>query len=270
MHSDPIVPINVDPEKPSAARMYDYFLGGHHNFAVDRVMAEQVMALYPNISLVTRANRAFLRRVVNFLVAQGIDQFLDIGSGVPTAGNVHEVAQSANPEARVAYVDIDPVAVAHSEMILEGNPHTAVIQADARAIEQIIQHADARRVLDFNRPIAVLIVAMLHFVQDDATALTIVRQLHDAIPSGSYIAISHGVMPDVPNKNSKQVLKLYAGTNNPAQVRTWDQIEVLFKGLELVEPGLVYIPQWHPESANDLFLDQPERSAIIGGLGRKP
>ena len=270
MATDPIMPIDVDPEKPSAARMYDYFLGGHHNFAVDRIMAEQLTTLYPDLPLVTRANRAFVRRVVNFLSAQGIDQFLDIGSGVPTAGNVHEVAQSANPAARVVYVDIDPVAVAHSEMLLQGDPHTVVIQADARAISQIINHRDVRRTLDFNRPIAVLIVAMLHFVQEDATAETMVRELRAGIAPGSYLAISHGTNRGVPKEIAQQLLNLYAGSNNPARARSRAQIEALFEGLELIEPGLVFIPEWHPESTDDLFLDQPERSVILAGLGRKP
>jgi hypothetical protein len=270
MPTDPIVPTSIDPEKPSAARMYDYFLGGHHNFAADRIMAEKVAATYPDIPLATRANRAFLRRMVNFLIVQGIDQFLDIGSGVPTAGNVHEVAQAANPEARVVYVDTDPVAVAHSEVILQGNPHTAVIQADACEILQIIHHQDVRRVLDFNRPIAVLIIAVLHFVPDNAVAHTIVRQLRDHIAPGSYIAISHGTNEGVPLEIYQQLMKLYAGTNNPTCVRNRAQIMALFEGLELVEPGIVFIPQWHPESAGDLFLDQPERSMVFGGLGRKP
>src|SRR2546423_11334318 len=146
--------------------MYDYFLGGYHNFEIDRKAAEAAIAIYPDFALVMRANRAFLRRAVEYLVAQGVDQFLDIGSGIPTVGNVHEVAQRANPAARVVYVDSDPVAVAHSSAILQGTANTAVIRADTRHPAQILGHPDVRRLLHFDKPLALLLVFILHFIID--------------------------------------------------------------------------------------------------------
>src|SRR5918911_1136740 len=159
---------DIPLDKPSAARMYDYYLGGSHNFELDRKMAEQAIALWPDLPLIMQTNRAFLRRAVNYLVSQGVEQFLDIGSGIPTVGNVHEVAQLANPSARVVYVDIDPITVAHSQAILQDVANVATIQADVRRPEQILGHPATRRLLDFERPMAVLLVALLHFIPDDA------------------------------------------------------------------------------------------------------
>jgi len=249
--------------------MYDYYLGGYHNFEVDRQAAEQVLALSPDSRLAAHANRAFLRRAVAYLVAQGIEQFLDIGSGIPTAGNVHEIAQRANPAARVVYVDSDPVAVRHSEAILAGNPHAGVIQADARYPEQILDHAETRRRLDFSRPVGVLLVAILHFVPDDTEAYRSVRVLRDAAVAGSYVVISHATNENLPREVVDQAEKLYARSTNPAKARRRAEIERFFDGLEMVEPGLVYVPLWRPESPDDLLLDQPERSLIIGGVGYK-
>lgn len=256
-------------DKPGVARMYDYFLGGYHNFAIDRQAAEQVIAIYPDMPLVAQANRGFLRRAVQFLVAQGIEQLLDIGSGIPTVGNVHEVAQRANPAARVVYVDSDAVAVAHSEAILRGNAHATAIRADARRPEQILDHPEVRRLLDFRQSVAVLLAAVLHFVTDDEEAYRLVRVLREALAPGSYLAISHGTDENVPPAISAQLARLYVRTTNPARVRSRDEIERFFAGLELVEPGLVYVPLWRPTAADDLFLAQPERSVHYGGVGRK-
>lgn len=157
-------------ETPSAARIYDYLLGGYHNFEVDRAVAREFVKILPRAPLIMRANRAFVRRVVGFLVSQGVDQFLDIGSGIPTVGNVHEIAQAMDPAARVVYVDVDPVAVRHSEEILKGNANTAVIQADARQARAILDHPEVSRLLDLGRPTAVLIASVLLFLPDDDEA----------------------------------------------------------------------------------------------------
>lgn len=175
-------PIDISSDTPSVARMYDYLLGGFHNFAIDREAAERVKRIYPDIALGMQANRAFLRRVVNFLLARGIDQFLDIGSGIPTVGNVHEVAERINPAARIVYVDSDPMAVAHGEVILQGNTHATVIQADARRPEKILNDPKVKYLLDFQRPVGVLIVALLHFIPDDANAYHLVGQLGCSSP----------------------------------------------------------------------------------------
>src|SRR2546421_865213 len=160
-------PETIDIERPSAARIYDYWLGGSHNFAVDREMARQVTSLVPETPLIMQANRAFLHRAARFLVESGIRQFLDIGSGIPTLGNVHEVVQKAIPDAPVVYVDIDPVAVTHSRHILAGNERVAVIQEDLRRPDRILAHPDATRLLDLDQPVALLLLAVLHFIPDD-------------------------------------------------------------------------------------------------------
>src|SRR6266540_2022491 len=176
-------PEGIDIEKPNAARMYDYALGGSHNFAVDRALVEQAEASMPGASRIAHANRAFLDRVVRWLAAAGVRQYLDIGSGIPTRGNVHEVAQSTAPGARVLYVDIDPVAVAHSRSLLANNPHAHVIQGDLRHADQIVQNPEVRATLDFSQPIAILLFAVLHFIGDDHHPAALVQRLHDAVPA---------------------------------------------------------------------------------------
>lgn len=270
MSSQSPTPDDVPIEAPSAARMYDYLLGGYHNFAVDRRAADAASALYPDFPFVMRANRAFLRRSVEFLVAQGIDQFLDIGSGIPTAGNVHEVVQGLNPAAHVVYVDVDPIAVSQSAALLQDTPTATIIQANARETEAILAHPEALRLLDFGRPMAVLMVAFLHFLVDAAEALVVTQALRDAIPAGSYMAISHATGDGMPRETLQQIEQVYSRTKDPVKPRTHAQITAFFEGLTLVEPGLVYAPLWRPEDADDLLLNQPERAAVFAGVGYKP
>ena len=257
-------------ERPSAARIYDYLLGGYRNFEVDRVVARKFVEILPRAPLIMRANRAFVRRVVRFLVGQGIDQFLDIGSGIPTVGNVHEIAQGIDPSARVVYVDIDPIAVRHSEEILRENPDTAVIQADARDTQAILDHPEVLRLLDSDRPTAVLLNSVLLFLTDDEEAYRVVRTLRDALAPGSYIGLSHAAAESASREEVEDSVKLYAASGNPMKLRSRVEIEKFFDGLDLVEPGLVYLPLWRPESPDDLYLDQPRLSGNLGGVGRKP
>lgn len=191
---------NIDEltAKPNAARMYDYYLGGANNFGVDREAAERIFEACPDARLFALTNRAFLRRAVRFLTEQGIDQFLDVGSGIPTVGNVHEVAQKANPNARVVYVDIDPVAVSYSQELLEGNANASAIRADARHPKLILAHPEVRRLLDLSRPLGVLLVAVLHFIPDDGEAYATVKTLRGEVAPGSYIAISHATHESMP------------------------------------------------------------------------
>ena len=262
-------PHDIPVDRPSAARMYDYYLGGSHNFEVDRKMAEQAIALWPDLPLIMQANRAFLRRAVKYLIDQGIEQFLDIGSGIPTVGNVHEVAQRANPSARVVYVDIDPIAVAHSTAILQGTSNVAAIQADVRTPEEILKHSQVGALLDFGQPVAVMLLALLHFITDDAEAHASVRVLREAVKPGSYLAISHASYEGMPEK-SREHEQLYARTPNPLKTRSRAEIERFFDGFELVEPGLVYLPVWRPEEqGDDPFRGQPERSTGFAGVGCK-
>jgi len=257
---------------PNPARMYDYILGGNHNTEADRIAAEQARAIYPDMPLVFRSNRAFLRRAVLYLHAQGIDQFLDIGSGIPTIGNVHETAQAANEDAHVVYVDVDPVAVTLSAAALRGNARATVIQADARDPASILNHPETRRLLDFSRPVALLLVSMLLFVPDDTEATGLVRTFRDALAPGSYLALSHPVSEATTPEVAARGEDVYARTDRSARARPRAQVEDYFAGFEVVDPGVVWLPLWRPEDIDDFdgLLDKPQRSAMVGGVGRKP
>jgi SAM-dependent methyltransferase len=255
---------------PNSARMYDYYLGGHHNLAVDREAADRAIAIYPGFPLFMRANRAFLRRAVEFLVAQGIERILDVGSGIPTVGNVHEIALQGNPNARVVYVDVDPVAVAHSTAMLRGNTHATIIEGDMRQPQSILADPDVKALMAPGAPIGLILAFVLHFVVDDAEALRIVRVFRDALPSGSYVVISHGTMEHLPPDVLDQLVRLYGTTSQPVRIRSRAEIQQFFEHLEMVEPGLVYVPLWRPEEPGDLLLDHPERSSGFAGVGRVP
>lgn len=270
MNNHPRVPGDLLADRPSVARMYDYWLGGFHNFEVDRAAAERATAIWPDMPLVLRANRAFLRRAVQFLVAQGIDQYLDIGSGIPTVGSVHEIAQQGNPDARVVYVDIDPVAVIHSRTILRDNPRATVIQADARQPELILREAVDSGLLDLSQPVAILVVSVLHFITDDTEAYGAVGALRGAAPPGSYLVISHGSGEGMPANLQEQIVRITRATPTPMKYRSRADIARLFEGFELVEPGLAYIPSWRPEGPGDPLADQPDRCLGYAGVGRKP
>jgi hypothetical protein len=263
------VPAGIDMERPSAARIYDYYLGGAHNFAADRQVAEQMIATYPDAPLAAQANRAFLRRTVEFLVDAGVRQFLDIGSGVPTVGHVHEIAQRAAPESRVVFVDIDPVAVAHSHQILADNDRTAVIQEDVRRPEHILNHPDTRRLLDLEQPIAVLVVALFHFIPDADDPASILARLTGPLASGSYLAISHLTFDAMQDTDTDTGMEIYRRGGIDMTSRSHAEVEEMFDGFDLVEPGVVWVPQWHPESPLDAYHNEPERSAIYAGVGRK-
>lgn len=261
---------NGEWEKPRAARMYDAMLGGFHNTAADRQAVQQAEAIYPDIALVARANRAFLRRAVTYLLEQGIEQFLDLGSGIPTVGNTHEIAQRIKPTARVLYVDNDPLAILHSEALLANNPYAAALQADARDPAAILAHPTTQRLLDLNQPVGVLLLALLHFVTDDTAAYGLVETLRAALPPGSYLAISHATYDGVPAEVIERVEQLYARTANPGKARTGAAIARFFAGLTFVEPGLVPISRWRPDDPHDPFQDEPTRVLGLAGVGRKP
>src|SRR5579864_1771103 len=263
-------PPNLPLGKPSAARMYDYFLGGYHNFAIDRQAAEAATAIYPDFPLIMQANRAFLRRAVKYLASQGVRRYLDVGSGIPTVDNTHQVARRATPDSRVIYVDNDPIAVAHSRALLRDQPNATIIEADATDPELVQKYPAIRELLDGSQPAALLLVFVLHFVVDDQQAYDLVRNLTDALPSGSYVVISHGTPDNTPPDVRDQILRLYRGTTNPVRVRTREQFARFFEGLELVEPGITFVPSWRPEAPDDLFVSEPERSAGFAGVARKP
>ena len=258
------VPDGVDITVPDASRVYDYALGGVHNFEIDREFWHRAEAAFPGAALAARANRAFLGRAVRWLAKQGVRQFLDIGSGIPTLGNVHEVAQEANPAARVMYVDIDPIAVQQSRSLLTGNPYARVIQADLRKPDSILYHPDVLQLLDFAEPVAVLAVAVLHFVPDEADPASIVRRLGEALVSGSYLVISHGGPDPTPEGRARQeqVRKLYERTPTPVVLRDAGEVEALLgDDFEVVEPGIGSATDWHPDP--DEAEDPPQPTALV-------
>ncbi|QFZ17152.1 SAM-dependent methyltransferase [Saccharothrix syringae] len=255
---------DIDLTRPSAARVYDYYLGGAHNFAVDREMAEQAIRMWPEVPMIMRANRAFLRRAVRFCVARGVTQFLDLGSGIPTVGNVHEVARAADPGARVVYVDNDPVAVTYSRTILDGDRQTAVVQEDLRHPAEVLA---AQQLLDLSRPVAVMMVAVLHFVADGAA--DVVAAYRDAVPPGSFLVVSHATGDGQAPRDADAHTDLYRQrTTTPMTMRSKAEVEALFAGFELVEPGVVHLPLWRPETPEDVD-EHPERFAGLAAVGRR-
>ena len=259
-------PETIDVERPSVARMYDYYLGGSHNFAVDRAAAQAMVAAVPEAPLMAQANRAFLRRAVQFLCEAGIRQFLDIGSGIPTVGNVHEIAQRHAPDSRVVYVDVDPVAVAHSREILAGNESAAVVQEDLRHPERILAHPDVRAMIDFSQPVAVLVVAVLHFVGEHDRPAEVLRTLRAALAPGSYLVLSQASDDGRSEAERAEAQKVYQRTDNPLWVRSRAELTAFFDGFELVEPGVVWVPQWRPETPDS--AEDAERAVFLGGVGR--
>ncbi|GGU58012.1 SAM-dependent methyltransferase [Streptomyces lavendofoliae] len=262
-------PPGIDISVPSVSRIYDYYLGGSHNFEVDREAARKAMEFVPGLPKVMQANRAFMRRAVRYAVGEGVTQFLDIGSGIPTFGNVHEVAQAADPGARVLYVDHDPVAVAHSGAVLEGNENAGVVAADLRKPQDILDAPEAGRLLDLDRPVALLLVSVLHFVEDADEPRRAVAELRDALAPGSLLIISHAAYEGIPLPQERVggAVGVYRDIRNPLVMRTREEISGFFDGFEMVEPGLVKMPEWRPENA----VDQEDPYAFSGfaGVGRK-
>ncbi|HEY2723512.1 MAG TPA: SAM-dependent methyltransferase [Pseudonocardiaceae bacterium] len=262
------VPPEVDIERANIARVYDYLLGGAHNFEIDRELAEKGLRLLPNLEDAARFNRAFLHRAVRFCLDQGIRQFLDLGSGVPTVGNVHEVAQRSAPDARVVYVDNEPIAVAHAELLLADNENAEAVHADVRLPRAVLDHPVTQRMLDFEAPLAVLMVALLHSVSDADAPARIVAEFRDAVVPGSYLVLSHGT-PDKGSARLRQYVDLYKDSQSPVFQRPHREVVALFDGWELVEPGVVFTPQWRPAPHQPPVPD-PERGFCYAGVARKP
>ncbi|WP_433266391.1 SAM-dependent methyltransferase [Actinosynnema sp. CS-041913] len=262
-------PGDIDLARPSIARVYDYWLGGAHNFAVDRVVADKVLADVPVLRSVILNHRAFLRRAVRYLLSQGIRQFLDLGSGIPTVGNVHEIAQAVDPTSKIVYVDIDPVAVAHSRAILTGNTLVNVLQADVRDARGVLKAPEVQNLLDFDRPIAVLMIALLHFVSDEEDPHGIVGAYRDALPPGSHLALSHAGYEEGDWDPAWDEAKgVYNRGVSEMTYRRKQDVEALFEGFRLVEPGVARLPLWRPESPDDLD-ENSSRFLGFGAMGRK-
>lgn len=254
--------------RPSPARMYDALLGGSHNFEVDRQAAAAAVAMVPDLPKVALSNRAFLRRSVRFLGQAGIRQFVDIGSGIPTAGNVHEVAREADPGCRVQYVDIDSVAVAHAEAILAGDNQTRVIDGDLRSPEVLLSDSRLREFIDLSQPVGVLLIAVLHLLSDAEDPRGAVATIRDAIAPGSYIVISHLSSAHRPDEAAQLGEHATREVGVGICFRSQEEITALFDALTVVPPGVVELPLWRPESAADVH-ETPGRSLGLAGVGRK-
>jgi S-adenosyl methyltransferase len=258
---------DFDTSVPHIARVYDYWLGGKDNFAADREMGERTLQAYPNLVYSVRANRAFLTRTVRFLAAEaGVRQFLDIGTGIPTANNTHEVAQRAAPECRIVYVDNDPVVLSHAKALLKSDPRgaCAYLDADLRDPEKIL--ADAAGTLDLSKPVAVMLIAVMHFVVGDAEASAIINKLVDACVPGSFVAISHAASDIDAEQQTEMVRRLNESTAEKATLRDRAGVTRLFDGLQLVEPGVVRVSEWRPDSE----LEAASPTGLWGGVARKP
>jgi hypothetical protein len=259
-------PEDIDLDRPNAARVYDYLLGGMANFAKDREFAGRLLQIAPDAETIARLNRAFLRRAVKYCLDNGIRQFLDIGSGIPTIGNVHEVAHRVDPSARVVYVDIEPVAVAHTELMLADEENAAVVQGDLLEPEKVLSSDPVRRLLNLDEPVAVLMVAVLHFLDDDRKPQAAVARYVDAMAPGSYLVLSHIAREDTDQHSEARTL--YEKDAVPILGRTPAQLAEFFTGLEIVAPGIVWKSQWRPEPFDD--VTEPERSKGYAAVARKP
>jgi SAM-dependent methyltransferase len=259
------MPTGQRADGPSIARVYDYLLGGSHNFAADQEAAGEFLARWPDAPVTMRANRAFLGRAVRYLAGQaGIRQFLDIGSGIPTMGNVHEIAQQAAPGARVAYVDNEEVAVLHSRAILACNEDATAIQADLRRPREILGSPQLRDLLDLSQPVALLLVAVLHFFPDSDEPAALVAELRDALAPGSFVVISHGTT-DGQAPNVAEAMGHYNQTTAPFQPRGYAEVRAFFDGLDMVDPGLVPVPLWRLGQRGETG-DDPGQIAAYGGV----
>ncbi|WP_043664481.1 SAM-dependent methyltransferase [Streptomyces xylophagus] len=268
MPDDGGLPQGIDPGKASVARMYDAMLGGDHNFAIDREAVAAFTAIDPQVRTLARANRDFLGRAVRFLVESGVRQFIDLGSGIPTQGNVHEVAQAASPGARVVYVDNDPVAVAHSTSLLADNPDADIVDGDIRRPADVLSSPQVRKLIDFDQPVAVLMITILHFITPAEDPAGIVAAFRDALPDGSWLALSHATNQDRPD-TAAAVGQLYRSkATSPVTARSYEEILALFDGFDLVAPGLTYVPLWRPDPEDEI-PEKPSEYWVYAGVGRK-
>lgn len=262
------VPPDVDINRPNPARMYDYYLGGYHNFEVDRQAAERVIEILPQTRALAQANRAFVRRVVDFMLDEGIRQFMDIGSGIPTVGHIHQRAEERGLPVHVIYVDRDPIAIAHAKMILEGNDTAAAIEGDARDPQYILNHPDTRRLLDFREPAGMLCISVLPFIHDDDQVFDLLRQFYEPLAPGSYVCLSHS-SEEYASDELRRVVELYKQSSDPGSLRPTATITAFFDGLELVEPGMTLAPFWRND-ATQADIEALGGFADFVGVARVP
>ncbi|AJP03334.1 methyltransferase [Streptomyces cyaneogriseus subsp. noncyanogenus] len=266
----PVRSMRIDTGRPHPARMYDWFLGGKDNYPVDEELGRQLVAFAPAIPVMARMNRAFMHRATRWVAGQGVRQFLDIGTGIPTEPNLHQVAQEVAPDARVVYCDNDPIVLAHAEALLHGTAEGAVdyVQADARDTAAILEHA--RKVLDFDRPVALSLIALLHFLGDDDGAYELVERLKEALAPGSWLIMSH-LTPDFhPEEAAQKVRDMYKAGGLTLDLRGRDRFARFFEGLEPAAPGIVAAEEWHPELGEPVAGQEDVHSGAYVAVARKP
>jgi SAM-dependent methyltransferase len=260
-------PGGIDTATPNVARIYDYLLGGKDNFAADREAARQLIEAIPDVAAIARDNRSFLGRVVRYLVTEaGIRQFLDLGGGLPTQANVHELAQGVAPETRVVYVDIDPVVASHGRALLASGDQVGMVLGDLRDPASILHHPDVTRLLDLTRPAAVLCTSTLHFIADEADPHKVIAEYRDHLAPGSCLAISHGTLEEDPEGEGGKAEVVYRQASSQLHVRPLPEVLRFFDGFELVDPGLTWITEWRPEPGT---APTGRPHSMRGGVGRK-
>ncbi len=259
----------LDPAVPNVARMYDFMLGGKDNYESDREAVARLIEISPGVQLAARRNREFLGRAVRFVATQGVTQFVDVGAGLPTRENVHEVARAVEPAARTVYVDNDPVVLSHANALLAADERTVVVAGDVRDPAAILRDANATGLLDFAAPVCLLLVAILHFVPDNGDPAALVATFRDALPPGSYVILSHATMdgyaaqaaPD----DEERAGRVYNRATAPLTMRGPDEVARILAGFDLVEPGLVHVTRWRPVSPPRAGYDP-----FLGAVGRRP
>jgi hypothetical protein len=255
----------IDTSRPHPARMYDYFLGGKDNYEVDRDAADRVLDVVPDVVRMARANRDFLRRAVQYLVEDGIRQIIDIGTGIPTSPNTHEVAHAVSPDVRVAYIDNDPIVATHAGARLLGAANTGFFLADMRDPQSILEHPTISALIDFEQPVAVMLVSVLHFMTDAEDPAGMIATLRAALPEGSRLVVSHATA-DFHGNLSAEVAEVYQKATASLTPRSHADVLRLFEGFELVDPGLVQVHHWRPEAEPD---EDEEPVGVYGAVARK-
>lgn len=263
--------MDLGQDAPHSARMYDYFLGGKTNYAVDREAAEAVARLLPAVGTAARVNRAFMHRAVRTLAELGVRQFIDVGTGIPTSPNLHEVVQAVAPESRVAYVDNDPIVLVYADELLDGSAEgeTCYVQADAARPDEVIAAVKSRDVIDFEEPVALSLNALLHFMPGEEEPYRIVGRLFGELAPGSYLSVSHATGDFAPEA-MQAIVDTYTEAGTPVQVRTRADVERFFDGLEMLDPGLVVAHRWRPEPGSGPGVVSDAQANLYAGVGRKP
>ncbi len=256
-----------DTKTPNVARIYDYLLGGKDNFAADREAAEQLIQAIPDVGAIARDNRSFLGRVVRYLATEGgIRQYLDLGSGLPTQANVHELAEGVATGVRVVYVDSDPVVASHGQALLASGGQVAMVLGDLRDPASVLGHPEVTGLLDLSRPVAVLCTSTLHFIEDEARPHAIIAEYRDRLAPGSYLVITHGTREEDPGAEGDKAAGVYRQASSQLHVRSLPDVLRFFDGFELIEPGLSWITEWRPEPGTTP-VGRPH--SMRGGVGRK-